>query len=93
MNRETEQVRKELSPNTENLRQAIQDGLELEGITADAIVQTIVEVLEIDEEMINCSFKIAHELAEEDGDLPEMYLPHSIGLVLLDLLELSKWTP
>ena len=44
---------KELSPKAEELRQAIQDGLELEGITADAIVQTIVEVLEIDEEMVD----------------------------------------
>ena len=44
---------KELSPKTEELRQAIQDGIELEGITADAIAQTIVEVLGIDEEMVD----------------------------------------
>jgi len=84
---------KELSPKAEELRQAIQDGIELKGITADAIAQTITEVLEIDEEMVDSSFKHAHELGEKDGDLPEMYVPHAIGLSLSSLLELSKWTP
>lgn len=35
---------KELSSKAEELRQAIQDGIELEGITADTIAQTIIEV-------------------------------------------------
>ncbi len=83
----------DLSPKTEELRQAMQDGIDLEGITADAIAQSIVEVLEIDREMIACMFKIAHELGTRDGDRAEMYIPHQIGLALSNLLELSEWTP
>ena len=84
---------KKLSPKAEELRQAIQDGIELEGITADAIVQTIVEVLGIDVVMMESSFRHALDLAMKDGDLPEMYVPHEIGLLISCLLELSKWTP
>ena len=72
---------KKLSPKAEELRQAIQDGIELEGITADAIAQTIVEVLGIDEEMV-------------DSCAPEVYLHESKAeTALSDLLELGNWSP
>ncbi len=91
-----------LSPEAEALREKLAQGWLLNfdvhwqgpalgrHIVARNIARTIVEKLGITEEDINFLFRIAVELGQRDGDLPEMYVPNALAHKLLPLLELAK---